>query len=45
MHGKKRQVTYKGRPIRITTDFPTEILKAKRDRSDVIQTLREHKYH
>jgi hypothetical protein len=41
--GEKGQVTYKGRPIRITPDFSTETLKAKRAWTDVIQTLRKHK--
>jgi hypothetical protein len=40
---EKGQVTYKGRPIRITQDFSPEITKATRFRADVIQTLREHK--
>lgn len=39
----KGQVTYKGRPIRITPDFPPETMKARRSWADVIQTLREHK--
>jgi hypothetical protein len=37
------QVTYKGRPIRITLDFSPETMKARRSWIDVIQTLREHK--
>ena len=37
------QVTYKGRPIRITPDFSLETMKARRSWTDVIQTLREHK--
>jgi hypothetical protein len=37
------QVTYKGRPIRITPDFSPETMKARRFWTDVIQTLREHK--
>ena len=37
---EKCQVTYKGRPIRITPDFSSETMKAW---TDVIQTLREHK--
>jgi hypothetical protein len=37
------QVTYKGRPIRITSDFSPETMKARRSWTDVIQTLREHK--
>jgi hypothetical protein len=40
---EKGQVTYKVRPIRITPDFSTETMKAKRSWTDVIQTLREHK--
>ena len=40
----KGQVTYKGRPIRITPDFSPETMKARRSRrTDVMQTLREHK--
>jgi hypothetical protein len=39
----KGQVTYKGRPIRITPDFSPETMKAIRSWADVIQTLREHK--
>jgi hypothetical protein len=40
---EKGQVTYKGRPIRITRDFSLKIMKARRSWADVIQTLREHK--
>jgi hypothetical protein len=40
---EKGQVTYKGRPIRITPDFSPETMKARRSWSDVIQTLREQK--
>jgi hypothetical protein len=39
---EKGQVTYKGRPIRITPDFSPETMKAGRSWADVIQTLREH---
>ena len=39
----KGQVTYKGRPIRITADFSPEIMKARRSWEDPMQTLREHK--
>jgi hypothetical protein len=41
--GEKGQVTYKGRPIRITTDFSTETMKSRKAWSEVMQTLREHK--
>jgi hypothetical protein len=37
------QVTYKGRPIRVTPDLSPETMKARRSWTDVIQTLREHK--
>jgi hypothetical protein len=40
---EKGQVTYKGRPIRITPDFSPETMKDTRSWTDVIQTLREHK--
>jgi hypothetical protein len=39
----KGQVTFEGRPIRITPDFLPETMKARRSWVDVIQTLREHK--
>jgi hypothetical protein len=41
---EKGQVTNKGKPIRITLDFSPETMKARRSWTDVIQTLREHKY-
>jgi hypothetical protein len=40
---EKCQVTYKGRPIRITPDFSPETMKARRSWTHIIQTLREHK--
>jgi hypothetical protein len=40
---EKSQVTYKGRPIRITPDFSPETMKARRSWTDIIQKLREHK--
>jgi hypothetical protein len=40
---EKGQVTYKGRPIKITPDFSPETMKARRAWTDVIQTLREQK--
>jgi hypothetical protein len=39
----KGQETYKGRPIRITPDFSTDTLKARKSWTDVIQTVGEHK--
>jgi hypothetical protein len=41
---EKCQVTYKGRPIRITPDISPETMKARRAWTDVIQTLRGHKF-
>ena len=41
---EKGQVTYKGRPIRIKPDFSPETMKARRSWTDVMQTLREHKF-
>ena len=40
---KKGQVTYKGRPIRITPEFSTETLKARRAWTEVMYTLRKQK--
>jgi hypothetical protein len=40
----KGQVTYKGKLIRITPDFSSETMKARRAWTDVIQTVREHKF-
>jgi hypothetical protein len=38
---EKRQVTYKGKPIRITADFSTQTLNARRSLKDIIQALKE----
>jgi hypothetical protein len=39
---EKRQVTYEGRPIRITQDFSQKTMKVRRSWANGIQTLREH---
>ena len=39
----KGQVTYKGRPIRITPEFSRETLKARRAWTEVMYTLRKQK--
>ena len=39
---EKGQVTYKGKPIRITPDFSMETMKARRSWIDVLQKLRDH---
>jgi hypothetical protein len=41
---EKVQVTYKGRPIRITPDFSPETMNTRKSWADVTQTLREHKW-
>jgi hypothetical protein len=41
---EKGQVTYKGKPIRITPEFSPETMKARRAWTDDIQTLREYKF-
>jgi hypothetical protein len=38
---EKCQVTYKGKPIRITADFSTEPLKEMKTGNDVLQALKE----
>jgi hypothetical protein len=40
---EKGQVTYKGRPIRVTPDFSPETMKPRRSWADIIHSLREHK--
>jgi hypothetical protein len=39
---EKRQVTYKGKPIRVTADFSAQILHARRSWKDIFQTLKEN---
>jgi hypothetical protein len=39
---EKKQITYKDKPIKITADFSTETLKAKRAWSEVFQALNEN---
>jgi hypothetical protein len=36
---EKKQITYKGKPIKITADFSTKTLKARRTWSEVFWTL------
>jgi hypothetical protein len=42
---EKNQITYKGKPIKITVDFSTETLKARRAWNVVFQALKEKKLH
>jgi chromosome segregation ATPase len=41
---EKKQITYKGKPIKITADFSTETLKARRAWSEVFQALNENNF-
>jgi hypothetical protein len=41
---EKKQITYKGKPIKITADFSTETLKA-RAWSEAFQTLNENNFN
>jgi hypothetical protein len=38
---EKKQITYKGKPIKITADFSMETIKARREWSEVFQALNE----
>jgi hypothetical protein len=41
---EKKQITYKGKPIKITADFSTENLKARRAWSEVFWALNENNF-
>jgi hypothetical protein len=42
---EKKQITHKGKPIKITADFSTEILKARRAWSKIFQALNENNFN
>jgi hypothetical protein len=42
---EKKQITYKCKPIKITADFSTETLKARRAWSEVSQSLNENNFN
>jgi hypothetical protein len=42
---KKNQITYKGKPIKITADFSTEILQARRARNEAFLALNENNFN
>jgi hypothetical protein len=42
---EKNQITYKGKPIKITADFSMETLKARRAWSEVFQALNENNFN
>jgi hypothetical protein len=41
---EKKQITYKEKPIKITADFSTETLKARRAWSEVFQALNKNNF-
>jgi hypothetical protein len=42
---EKKQIKYKGKPIKITTEFSTEILKARRAWGEVFWALNENNFN
>jgi hypothetical protein len=42
---EKKQIKYKGKPIKMTADFSTETLKARRTWSQVFQPLNENNFN
>jgi hypothetical protein len=42
---EKKQITYKGKSIKITADFSTEALKARRAWSEVFWALNENNFN
>ncbi|KAI5942329.1 LINE-1 retrotransposable element ORF1 protein [Manis javanica] len=38
---REKKVTYKGKPIRLTSDFSTETLQAKRERHDIFNAMKQ----
>jgi hypothetical protein len=42
---EKKQVTYKGKPIKITTEFSTETLKARRAWGEIFRALNENNFN
>jgi hypothetical protein len=42
---QKKQITYKGKPIKITTDFSSETLKARRAWSEVFWAMNENNFN
>ena len=39
---EKQQITYKGAPIRLSTDFSTETLQARREWQDTLRMMKEN---
>ena len=40
---EKEQITHKGMPIRITSDFSIETLQARREWQDILRVMKENK--
>ena len=38
----KHQITYRGKPIQIASDYSTQTLKARRAWNNILQSLKEH---
>jgi hypothetical protein len=41
---EKKQITYKGKPIKIAADFSTETLKVRKAWSEVLWALKENNF-
>jgi hypothetical protein len=42
---ENKQITYKGKPTKITADFSTETLKARRAWGEIFWTLNENNFN
>jgi hypothetical protein len=42
---EKKQITYKGKPIKITADFSTETLKARKAWGEIFRALNENNFN
>jgi hypothetical protein len=42
---EKKQITYKGKPMKITADFSTETLKARRAWGEIFRALNENNFN
>jgi hypothetical protein len=42
---EEKQITYKGKPIKITADFSTGTLKARRAWGEIFQALNENNFN
>jgi hypothetical protein len=42
---ERKQITHKGKPIKITADFSTETLKARRDWGEILWALNENNFN